>query len=879
MLLQRIGNLMDTALNNRQASNPYEPSKGNPHRVLYPPTGLVAHTGNQTLKLTWLAADSDIHLRYEVDITSIETGVTETKTTYTNELRYKNVNGAYSAKVKSVGRNGASSTIETIDFTMGGSVMQIEGSKNGPTELGTIVQDHITIYDGYSVYVWGSVVLDKFVAGESNEPAVFQLWSMEGANQTFNSKIATLQQTVTMYPATESFSNLDDNAHGGDIERPFATRPGSFETSQSVMFSPISIGTDQERTISFFLLALGRVVEQDEVNLSIVLWGGFDGLGDNVPQDPWDGGRSNLVFPHLHSLSLWRREMSGSLPVNFVTQGSWYLAQQPRQFNIIDNSWTLAFWIRLESEHINVMTGQVGENAFFADQNIIFRRNSYSADSPWNWNENAIEVSLIGVIDNGRPPGATRRMYVKAQAWDADGTTAATMQVNTPTFGASGSYPYPGEIHDPDGLIWDPPIDGDMNSYLWANNSEWIAVGAGWLFFVICYEGGPDTSEFGPFKPKIRMYSNNRLVDPGNKEDRYIPSNMMECTNQRVADGKQNTEQSTPAGLLKEINQDITNDYIYSIGCNPTGLFQHGEYHGPDRPTQNGTFAIHQAGMWNVAIDNWDGMGFNVGIDEIVDSSPWYDPENLNQNEFNPNHEDGRQSFKSGSSLTAIHYLFNQGYATDINWLKNSNIRVPDGATEYPFAENLVHLWQFGAVADEYAEGAETLRDTGNFMYGGDVNFLSQITTGNVPGGDQSTNSWHTPTNLSDINSPTRTNFKNPYADDGKIYPKMPPVEWGVFYPGVKNWIEQNGIIQPEGHVNGAGYSDAGTTAWHLAYPGFAFVMSEAGWNGAGTSVGWRRPNTTDGVLDEPKTYGPVRVASSLEGAENAWGASEWPVE
>jgi hypothetical protein len=878
MLLQRIGNLLDTALNNRQASNPYEPSKNNPHRLLYPPTGLVAHTGFQTLKLTWLAPKSDIHLRYEVEITNIETGVSETKSTYTNELRYKNVNGSYRAKVKSVGRNGSSSTIETIEFVLGGSVMQIEGSKNGPTELGTIVQDHITIYDGYSVYVWGSVVLDKFIAGSSNEPVVFQLWSMEGANQTFDSGVATLQQTVTMYPASETFSNLDDNARGAVIERPIAARTGSFETSQSVMFSPIAITADAETTITFFLLALGRVIEQDEVNLSLVLWGGFDGLGDNVPQDPWDGGRSNLVFPHLHSLRLWRKELENG-EFGHTTKGSWYLGEQRKEYNLIDNAWTIALWVRLETKHTRIMAN----TGYYGGNNVIFRRSSYKGPgTDFSWNENAIEIALIGYVGQVGtfPVDKVCRQQLRVIVYDSDPSIACIAQFDTQTFGT---------VHDPpDGE------DSDDQGYAFTY-SDWGAVNHEWQFIVICFEGGPEGATGSPTQgtdltPKIRVYTNDRHSDDVNPDDRWCPTNAMEHMNQRVADGALSTRQYVPHGLLKECNQNITNDYIYSIGHHaPTQMFQHGQYYGDDVAVDNGTFFLHQLGMWNVAIDNWDGMGFNPGNAEQRDSSPYYtqpfywgarhtdDPPGLTG-------EYGRQNLTTGSSLTAIHYLYNSMYGTDINWLKNSNPRI-DGAIEYPFAENLIHLWQFGAIADEFSTTSEAIRDTGNFMYGGGVNFLRALT---VPMYQDRTNSngWSEHCELSDITSPVRLGIDDYYEGaDPALRALLPPLEYKS--ETLPNWHDQDGIIQPEGHKNGAGYSDAGTTAHHLAYPGFGPLTTEAsagpnygggfGPQGSGISIGWRRPRTTNGVLDEPKAWGCAVPTTTLQYGElSVWGFDDW---
>ncbi len=885
MLMQRIGHLMDAALNNRQASNPYEPSKNKHDRLLYPPTGLVAYTGYRNLKLVWKAANSDQHLRYEIKITNNDTGDSETKSSYTNELRYKNVNGTYTAIVKSVGRDGSSSPAVTIEFTMGSSVMQIEGSKNTPISLGTMVKDHITLYDGYSIYAWGSVVLDKYAAGTSNEPAVFRLWSMEGANQVFDAEVATLEQTITMYPATESFANLDDQAHAASIIRPVAVRPGSFETSQSVMFSPISVKTtEDEVTFTFFLQALGRETEQDEVNLSLVLWGGFDGLGDNVPQDPWDGGNPDYVFPHLNSLRLLRREMNPNSPYDTVTKGSWYMAQQPKIYNIIDNAWTLAFWIRLETEHVRVMIDQ-GSNlewAKVAAENVIFRRSSYTgvADE-YTWNQNAIEVSMTAALVTGAPEGQELKQQLGVKVFNSEGTPDEELNVEWEnyTFGD----------HNP------PISDEDDDSYLWGGDETFFFHNYNWQFVVICYEGGPGGSGEGgtSLTPKIRVYFNGRLADEENPDDKNdFAANKMICLNQRVADGALLTVQS-PSGagshLREEHNQDLTNDYIYSIGMpsgGPNSFFQHGVYQGSHLKVNNGTFNIHQMGMWNVAIDNWDGMGFNVGNAEQRDSAPWY---HMPYDEsFASYHTDGRHNPSQGSSLTALHYLYNQGYGTDIDWKKNSKQRI-DKAYEYIFAENLVHLWQFGAVIDgEFSTTSQTLRDTGNHLYRGGVNFLRSITTEAAEG--VGTNAWSDDCRVSDVLSPHRLGIYDPWTEDAlrqiaagvadstwdQIEARLPPIEWKI--DGLPNGTgQQEGLVQPADHINAAGYPDGGTTVSRYAYPGQGLLATDVAGNpGDWVNAGWRRPNITNGVLNETplekaykvfnlssdwKSYGPIHTS------------------
>jgi hypothetical protein len=272
--------------------------------------------------------------------------------------------------------------------------------------------------------------------------------------------------------------------------------------------------------------------------------------------------------------------------------------------------------------------------------------------------------------------------------------------------------------------------------------------------------------------------------------------------------------------------------------------------------------------MWNVALDNWDGMGFNPGSAEQRDSQPWYERPVADPIQTNEYHDDGRENARVGSSLTAIHYLFNQGYGADIDWKKNAVVRA-DGATEYIFAENLIHLWQFGAVCDEYSNTAETLRDTGNYMYGGDVNFLREWTGALTPG-NTNRNLWSEDTNLADILSPVRMPFESPWTNI-KDLSTFPPLEWESEDDPRPSWTDQVGLIQPAGHINGAGYPDAGTTASKKAYPGQGPLTASAGdgW----INAGWMRPNVYEGVLaqDSPpwgdKSWGPIYRSISIQQA------------
>jgi hypothetical protein len=137
---------------------------------------------------------------------------------------------------------------------------------------------------------------------------------------------------------------------------------------------------------------------------------------------------------------------------------------------------------------------------------------------------------------------------------------------------------------------------------------------------------------------------------------------------------------------------------------------------------------------------------------------------------------------------------------------------------EYPFAENLISLWQWGALPeDAFTTEGNAMRDWGHYAYRGDLNRSREIEP--VASG-KSSNSWGATTTVTDILSPLT-------------------LAWDTDTPGT-------GFVEAEGTI-----ADNGSTMSAFSYPGQGFrSVSEAQ---GGNDV--NRPDTTDGVLDEPKTY------------------------
>jgi hypothetical protein len=681
-LMQRIANLMDAALNNRQASNPFEPSRAKGNRQIFPPTGLIIKTGLKSVKIIWNATPSNELLRYEVDFTNITTGETVIKTTFTSEIIYKAPAGSYVAIVKSVGRDGSSSTVKKVEFSVGEDVMLIEGAKNGPLELGTLVQDNIKLFEGYSIYAWGSTVLDKYIAGSSNNQIVFRLWRAETADASFSE--AVLQETITLYPATESGSSLDDTARAGAITRPSGTRTGSFETSQAIMFSPMSVdSSDDEKTVTFFLQAINRETEQDEVGLSLVLWAGADGVGTNTPGDPFTPDPA-FVFPNLNSFRSQKVGWNGGVPTDI--RNMW--ATIPDGFSLIGNQWTIAMWIRFDDLNSGRMSTVASSGNPNGGDQIILSRGAMRNDRNFSFNEWLITASAT---ENTPSPGDKTHL-LKIRVGNLDGDQTRTITYKADVFGD----------------------DDDSSAGLWTwgdSENQNPTTGSGWYLLVICFEGGSEVTDIS----KIRTYLNS-----GGDEITGPP--IMELL-----------EPSGVNPFLQSITQDDSGKLGYNLGNKSTdvisGNYIEGVYTGNQRYPETSNILYHQLGIWNVALDSTQaGTGWNIG---------------------------------------PINRLFNGGDGTAVNWKENTtdfDAGGPLDTQNYNQEENLVHLIQFGAVEQPMSTGFPG-RDTGNPVFGGDLNFTgkSENFVDPLTFPDSSTkastgNHWTDDTSIADVLSPEGNN-------------------------------------------------------------------------------------------------------------------------
>jgi hypothetical protein len=738
-LLQRIGNLMDVALNNRQASNPFEPRRNKPSRVIYPPTGLAAATGIKAVKLTWNAANSDEHLRYEIEVRNVSTGETATKSSFTHNITYYGVGGTYEAKVWSVGRNGRSPDPIKITFDIGADIMQIEGAKTGVDEHGTLIQDDILQLPGYKIFVWGSVVLDEYIAGSGNAEIAFKLWRKVGDDAEFitDSKgTLELVETITLYPATEDASNLSDSALGGQEGYtrypPYTahTRPGSFGTSQSVMFSPVAVAADEENKIyTYFLQAVGREVETDEVSLSITIWGGSEGAFDKIPGDPYTP-RSDYVFPHYNHWHTWNTFNTDFMGNNHLWDSRWAVSQVLEGYVIPANQWTLACWWRPDA----IFPAAQGDfPQTYSGTMTLFQRNSLVLESPaHDPSRNQIDWRF-----STRLRGAVEWM---------------------------GLHEEQGWVHQMDILVWsnlgvDFASDGQAQNMWFQVNSlvmdddngtsalmPWSTINSssrqndGWYFTVICFEGNRATDINS--KPALRVWHNMGIAtDPEDEHNSPDPQfHVIGMRNIQIVAENPIDYPRTPIAMsgasalsTRVLLQDDSADRIQGFGTLVQVTHAEGIYIGGSNNIAAYAVQWHQAGMWSIALDNWDGY-----------------------------------RYVQAEGQAAMNYLYNQGFGTEIDWGGVSVIDPqPDGSEfqAYVTAENLNSLWQFGAVETAFYLG-EALRDTGYHLYGGELNMTSQIfphhegsetdtPLGTLP---YTSDSWGNTAGIWDVRSPEGTN-------------------------------------------------------------------------------------------------------------------------
>ena len=712
-LMQRIGTLLDSALNNRQSSNPFENARQITSRNIYPPTGILIKKGIRSVKIVWDAPPSNLLLRYEVTFDNLTTGERTIKSSFTNEVTFKAPKGTYIARVVSIGRDRSTSLVKTVQFTAGEDVMLLEGAKNGPLETGTLIQDDIRLLQGYNVYVWGSYVLDKYTLGnEVNPKTILKLYRSLGPDGTFAT--ATLLETIEMYAATESASNIDSAARGGLVTRPISTttlRDGSFETSQAVMFSPIPVVTaDIDETFTYFLQATDRETDADEVNLSMTLWSGAVGDGDDIqgtvtPEPAY-------VFPNqncFHTQIVNYGVVDSGDPA-LDTRSMW--ASVPEHANLIGNQHTIAIWFR--PDDINASDMASGRSSTTVGNLQLLSRLAIRPPGGSGHESNQWQIQVSGVELGG---GAGQRHQIVVSYRDE-----ANTNTRIGTFSHSG-------------ITSGGNNDVSASFFSWggaptATNAQNDA----WYFLVICFEGGDFVSDT---PTKLRAYMNSATHPIGGAPIMLRLSNIS-------TDGFEQTilqdDTDTMGYSIGDTAQDGGGNIVHNVS---NGLFMG----GLRTPNSNGDMQIHQLGIWNVALDRTTSAGSNAHLGPLA-------PVGL---------------IDGGVFVSPIDYLFNAGFGTTVDWKKNSplvaDLSSPTGfSSVYSQSGNLCHLIQFGAVEQAMSSGFPG-RDTGYHIYQGDMNF-----TGVTPEGR-----YIAEFDFEGSSPPTATNNGNHYTDNTTLKDILSP--------------------------------------------------------------------------------------------------------
>lgn len=385
-VLVNLGELIDGIINNRTPTNPQLQGKTRINPKLPPPTTITNEPGVKSAKLTWPAVDSSILDHYKIVVISLDTGADEEFVSFTNSFIFKGrESGTYKALITSVGRNGTQSMPSVITFFVPEDVMLLEGSKNGTNTISNTVSDDFFLTAGHKIFIWGSFNIDKLIGGANvgNPEASIQLYRAEQGDPITS---ATLIQEIALFEATESATCLATNALGGGIQRPSLSgtasgnpdyaRGTTFETCHSVMFTPISVASDDPlagRAHTFFLKVIGRETPNDIVSLSITLWSANAGEGAEIPSDPFTP-ETPVVFP-------WHNCIEANAGDNDANAEQWLSATVGQNFNYIGNVFTYGVWVKWRRlSYLNSVPTVLSEMFGLVNPNTNFRFQDFKID-------------------------------------------------------------------------------------------------------------------------------------------------------------------------------------------------------------------------------------------------------------------------------------------------------------------------------------------------------------------------------------------------------------------------------------------------------------------------------------------------------------------
>jgi hypothetical protein len=488
------------------------------------------------------------------------------------------------------------------------------------------------------------------------------------------------------------------------------------------MFNPIPVTTAWEDTTrTFFLQALNRTIEDDEVNLSLTIWSGFAGVGDAIPSDPWDGGDTEIDGTDNKN-SYWPSmvgyyDRGHGVWLQSAARHIWSVSQ-PGQ-GLIGNQWSFACWVRINhrnfSEQLSDTPLDEEDRNAIANTNHVWR---LYHRKPMRGDDKSYGKIEIGMHSAFNPPNPQKKHHVTVRVTDSTTTSMASSTYITGLWGDATT-----------GQSVVQPWRNDLNS---RNN--------GWIFIVVCFEGGPayDEEEDEP-TPKLRVYMN---IMP---HDNLIPGQPAGFHNRGMACLRQLAGPPNYGGLAltdfsynKAIYCNSDNKNLHCIGSDTSLISRYSQPYGSGLTGAGQNTYHNRAAIWNVCIDSDSppGRGGNSHyrmdvppagpygrVDSLVNGFPYpgegqppepkydwswtYKFGDENGEEIYPEHWEN-------TTLSYINSLYNGGHGNEVNWRAGT------------FAENMVHYWMFGQVEEEFAIGSEVVRDIGNYRYGEDLNFCSQ---------------------------------------------------------------------------------------------------------------------------------------------------------
>lgn len=324
MMLLRMGEIIDKGINQRTPTNP-NPNRGHIRGEIPMPSGLQAAVSTRGAVLSWSKINGNNLLNYRIRITPIDgEGEELIVTSYTNQFLFKGHAGRYIFTVQSNSRDGkASDWAPTVEFSISDSPMILEGNKFDVETLGVQLFETVLTPLNYTVFAFASVVLNT-LADPNNNPSV-TLELRHGATYVNSVFI----QQFDLYPESEDLCNFDSTV---GITRPSGapSRSGTFQTTQSVMFTPYQIlestGIVDQNT-TFWITVTNH--SSDVVGLSCAIWVASEGLSEETEAEG---------TVHLKSLDVPTPVADANRVLQFL-EGS-------NQDTSTNNIWTFSLWLK-----------------------------------------------------------------------------------------------------------------------------------------------------------------------------------------------------------------------------------------------------------------------------------------------------------------------------------------------------------------------------------------------------------------------------------------------------------------------------------------------------------------------------------------------------